>query len=90
MQEFKPQLVAVLNRDEAKLAEIASCRYVYSVVSGMEGYVWRLLREVNLVLNSVVGMVGLRPPWQPMMQEETLPLANKGNFGFAARQKGGT
>ncbi len=62
IREFMPQLVAVFDLEAARQLQIAVKDLPVKVVSGMEGLCFAATAEhADLVLNAVVGMVGLRP-----------------------------
>ena len=68
--------------EAAKQLKIAVADMSVTVVSGMEGLcLAAAAQEADLVLNSVVGMVGLRPTLAAIDAKKDVALANKGNFG---------
>ena len=78
IREFKPQLVAVFDLEAAKQLKIAVADMPVTVVSGMEGLcLAAAAQEADLVLNSVVGMVGLRPTLAAIDAKKNVALANK-------------
>ena len=78
IREFKPQLVAVFDLEAAKQLKIAIADMPVTVVSGMEGLcLVAAAEEADLVLNSVVGMVGLRPTLAAIDAKKDVALANK-------------
>ena len=78
IREFKPQLVAVFDLEAAKQLKIAVADMSVTVVSGMEGLcLAAAAQEADLVLNSVVGMVGLRPTLAAIDAKKDVALANK-------------
>ena len=78
IREFKPQLVAVFDLEAAKQLKIAVADMPVTVVSGMEGLcLAAAAQEADLVLNSVVGMVGLRPTLAAIDAKRDVALANK-------------
>lgn len=78
IREFKPQLVAVFDLNAAKKLRLAVADTPVRVVSGMEGLCEAAsLPESDVVLNSVVGMVGLRPTLAAIDAGKDVALANK-------------
>lgn len=78
IREFRPKAVAVFEEKAAlELRENIRDMEV-QVLSGMEGLCRAAAWEtVNLTLNAVVGMVGLRPTLSAIEAGKTLALANK-------------
>ena len=78
VREFKPELVCMMNEAAAielktKIADTAT-----KVVSGMDGLIeCAVYCGADTVLNSVVGMVGLRPTLEAIKAKKTIALANK-------------
>ncbi len=78
IREFEPQLVAVFDLEAAKQLKIAVADLPVTVVSGMEGLcLAAAVEEADLVLNAVVGMVGLRPTLAAIHAKKDVALANK-------------
>lgn len=78
IREFRPQLVAVFDLEAAKQLQIAVADLPVKVVSGMEGLCEAaVVEDADLVLNSVVGMVGLRPTLAAIQAKKDVALANK-------------
>ncbi len=62
VRKYKPALAVVFNEEKAKELQIAVADTATKVRSGMDGLVEAAqLPQADLVLNSVVGMVGLQP-----------------------------
>jgi 1-deoxy-D-xylulose-5-phosphate reductoisomerase len=60
--EFKPKYVAVMDENKAKQLEEKLKIYEIRVLSGMEGLKYICtLPEVEMVITSIVGMIGLEP-----------------------------
>ncbi len=78
IREFKPQAVAVFDLNSAKLLKEKVADTGVKVLSGIEG-ICELVREYDcdFVLNSVTGMVGLKPTLTAVECGKTLALANK-------------
>lgn len=78
IREFKPQLAAVFNVDAAKKLRIAVADTSVKVVAGMDGLCEAaVMSNADLVLNSVVGMVGLKPTLAAIYSHKDVALANK-------------
>nr|WP_319488142.1 1-deoxy-D-xylulose-5-phosphate reductoisomerase [uncultured Caproiciproducens sp.] len=78
IREFKPELVAVYDLNAAKILKIAVADTPVKVVAGMEGLCEAAtIGSADLVLNSVVGMVGLLPTLAAIGAKKDVALANK-------------
>ena len=78
IREWKPQLVAVFDLDAAKKLRIAVADTPVRVVQGMEGLCEAAsIACADVVCNSVVGMVGLRPTLAAIAAKKDVALANK-------------
>ncbi len=78
IREFKPQLVAVFDLNAAKSLKLAVADTPVRVVQGMEGLCEAAsFREADVILNSVVGMVGLNPTLAAIAAKKDVALANK-------------
>lgn len=78
IREFKPQAVAVFDLQAAEQLRAAVRDCDVRVYSGMEGLcALAALGEADIVLNSVVGMVGLEPTLAALRAKKQLALANK-------------
>ena len=95
-REFRPRAVALFDPAAAKDFKDRTRDLAIPVLSGMEGLSEAAAWEgADLVLNAVVGMVGLRPTLSAISAGKTLALANKetlvaggGLVTAAAREKG--
>lgn len=77
-REFKPQVVAVMDEPAAAELKIKLADMPIKVVQGMEGFIEAAaLAQNDIVLNSVVGMVGLVPTLAVIEAGKDLALANK-------------
>ena len=78
VREFRPAAVSVFDADAAKDLRDRTRDLGLTVLEGMEGLceaaAWK---SADLTLNSVVGMVGLRPTLSAIRARKTLALANK-------------
>ncbi|MDF2632011.1 MAG: 1-deoxy-D-xylulose-5-phosphate reductoisomerase [Caproiciproducens sp.] len=78
IREFKPQLAAVFDLDAAKKLKLAVADTPVRVVAGMDGVCEAAaMSSADLVLNSVVGMVGLKPTLAAIGSKKDVALANK-------------
>lgn len=78
IREFKPQAVAVFDLEAASKLRAAVRDLDVKVYSGMEGLcALTELESVDIVLNSVVGMVGLKPTLTALEAKKQMALANK-------------
>ena len=78
IREFKPQLVAVFDLNAAKNLKLAVADTPVRVVQGMEGLCEAAaIEQADVVLNSVVGMVGLMPTLSSIAAKKDVALANK-------------
>ncbi len=77
-REFKPQCVALFDENAAKDLKIKLADTDIRVLSGIEGICeCASLEETDTVLNSVVGMVGLKPTVAAINAKKEIALANK-------------
>ena len=77
-RRYRPALAVVFNEQKAKELQIALADTSVKVLSGMEGLVEAAtLPQADLVLNSVVGMVGLQPTIAAAQAKKDIALANK-------------
>ena len=78
VRKYKPELAVVFDEQKAKELKLALRDTQTRVESGMDGLVEAAqLPESDLVLNSVVGMVGLRPTIAAAQAKKDIALANK-------------
>lgn len=78
VRKNKPRLAVVYNENKAKEFKISVKDTSVKVLTGMEGLIEASsLSEADLVLNSVVGMVGLRPTLAAINNGKDVALANK-------------
>lgn len=77
-RRYKPELVAVFDRERADELKLRLADTETKVYSGMEGLIAAAtLDSADLILNSVVGMVGLRPTVAAAEAKKDIALANK-------------
>lgn len=78
IREFKPQLAAVFDLEAARKLRIAVADTPVKIVQGMEGLCEAaVINSADLVLNAVVGMVGLKPTLAAIHSKKDVALANK-------------
>ena len=78
VREFRPAAVSVFDREAAKDLRDRTQDLSLTVLTGMEGLCEAAAWEgADIVLNSVVGMVGLRPTLSAIRAKKTVALANK-------------
>lgn len=77
-REFNPQLVVMYSESAAKQLKLALKDTNIKVEYGMEGLCMAAeISTADTVLNSVVGMVGLKPTLTAAKAKKTIALANK-------------
>lgn len=80
INEFKPKYVAMMNEDCAKQIKkyCSDNNFSTEVLSGMEGLIKiATLEEIDVVVTSVVGMIGLKPTMAAIEAKKDIALANK-------------
>lgn len=78
IRKYKPNLAVVFNEDKAKILKNNIADTGTKVLCGMEGLIEAaVIRDADLVLNSVVGMVGLKPTLAAANAKKNIALANK-------------
>ena len=78
VRKYKPQLAVVFDEEKAKLFKDNIKDTDTLVLSGMDGLVSAAtIESAELVLNSVVGMVGLKPTIAAANAKKDIALANK-------------
>lgn len=76
--KFKPKIVSVGNPKKAEILKQKLNAYDIKIVQGMEGLVDVATEsKADIVLNSVVGMIGLLPTLEAIKAKKTIALANK-------------
>ena len=76
-REFKPLTIAVFDQEKAKELEIKLADTHIKVLSGVDGVCEVAQGEGDIVLNSIVGIAGLRPTLAAIEAGKTIALANK-------------
>ncbi len=78
IREFKPKVAAVMDENAYSDLKVRIADTDTRVLCGMEGFEEAAaIDECDIVLNSVVGMVGLRPTLAAIRAGKRLALANK-------------
>ncbi|TAH63259.1 MAG: 1-deoxy-D-xylulose-5-phosphate reductoisomerase [Gottschalkiaceae bacterium] len=76
--EFKPKLVAVMDQKKSIILRDRLKGYNIKVASGAEGLIEAAtLEDTKVVINSVVGMIGLIPTLEAIKAGKKIALANK-------------
>lgn len=76
--EFRPKYVVIMNYDSYVYLREKLAIYNIEVVYGMEGLILiSTLKEVDIVLTSIVGMIGLKPTIAAIRAGKVIALANK-------------
>lgn len=96
IREFRPQVVAVFDLESAKRLKLAVSDCDVKIMTGLDGLCEAaVFPKSTIVLNSVVGMIGLLPTLAAIDAGKTIALANKetlvagGSLVMnAAREKG--
>ncbi len=77
IQKFKPEICAVQNEEDAKTLRLRVDSST-KIVSGMEGLIEAAVStESSVVVNAVIGSVGLLPTLKAIEAKKTIALANK-------------
>ena len=76
-REFKPKLVVVFDEKKAKDLRIKLADTDISVLAGMDGIIEAVNDESDLVVNAIVGMVGLKPTIAAIKAKKNIAFANK-------------
>ncbi len=78
IRRFRPVVAAVYDEEAASLLKIAVADLPVRVVSGLPGLLEAAsLDQADMVVNAVVGMVGLRPTLAALENNKQVALANK-------------
>lgn len=78
IREFKPELVCMMNENAAAELKIRVADTGVKVTCGMQGLIeCATYPGSDIVLNSVVGMIGLMPTLEAIKAKKTIALANK-------------
>lgn len=78
IREFSPKIACVYNNEKAEILKIKVADCNTKIVSGMEGLFECVTQaEVDIVLMSVVGMIGIQPTIEAIKAGKDIALANK-------------
>lgn len=78
IREFAPKAAALLDESAAKQLRLSVADTGTKILSGIEGVCeCAALEETDIVINSIVGLAGLRPTLSALKSGKTLALANK-------------
>lgn len=78
LREFKPALVCVYDEEKAAKLRVAVADLPVKIVSGMEGLIEvAVVKEADIVVTAVVGMIGIRPTIAAIKAHKDIALANK-------------
>ena len=77
IREFKPKLVAVYDEEKASQLRISIADTDTRVVAGMDGILQVAADDSDLLVNAVVGMVGLAPTLEAIKAKKNIAFANK-------------
>ncbi|SCG83412.1 1-deoxy-D-xylulose-5-phosphate reductoisomerase [Proteiniborus sp. DW1] len=76
--EFNPKLVVVMDLQKSKILKDRLKGYNIKVSSGIEGLIEAVvLEDIDIVITSVVGMIGLLPTLEAIKCGKKIALANK-------------
>lgn len=76
--EFKPKVVSVYNENKAKILKQRLKPYNIKVETGINGLIdVATEKTADIILTSVVGMIGLKPTLEAIKSGKTIALANK-------------
>ena len=77
IREFRPALAVVFDEDKAKDLKIKIADTDTKVLSGMDGLYELCHDDSELIVNAVVGMVGLAPTMEAIKAKKDIAFANK-------------
>ncbi len=78
IREFKPKIAALVDENSAKELKLRVADTDTKVLSGLEGVCeCAVINDADTVINSVVGMAGLRPTLSAIDAGKKIALANK-------------
>ncbi|MBQ9768736.1 MAG: 1-deoxy-D-xylulose-5-phosphate reductoisomerase [Clostridia bacterium] len=76
-REFMPEIVAVFDETAASELKDRLNDTPITVLSGSEGVCFAAEKKVDIVLNAIVGIAGLKPTFSAMEAKNDIALANK-------------
>ena len=77
IREFKPKLAAVFDETKAAELRIKTADTGTKILSGMDGLLEIARDDSELMVNAVVGMVGLAPTLEAIKAKKNIAFANK-------------
>ncbi len=78
IKKFKPKYTVLMNENKANELKYRLNDFPTTVLSGMEGLIKvTTAKEVDLVVNAVVGSVGVKPTYEAVKAKKDIALANK-------------
>ena len=77
IREFRPKLAAVFDEEKAAQLRLSIADTDTRVVSGMDGLLQVAADDADLLVNAVVGMVGLAPTLEAIRAKKNIAFANK-------------
>ncbi len=77
IREFKPEVAAVVDEDKAKELILRVADTSTKILSGMEGMLEICRDSSDVLVNAVVGMVGLAPTLEAIRAKKDIAFANK-------------
>lgn len=81
VRKYKPLLAVVFDEEKAKEFKVNISDTDTKVLSGMDGLIAASqIKQAQLIVNSVVGMVGLQPTLAAAQAKKDIALANKETF----------
>lgn len=78
VREFKPSYVCMYSKEAADSLALKIKDMPVKVVTGMDGLIEiSTLKEADVVVTALVGMIGIRPTMEAIKAHKTIALANK-------------
>ncbi len=77
IREFKPEVAAVVDEEKAKELKLRVADTSTKILSGMEGMLEICRDSSDVLVNAVVGMVGLAPTLEAIKAKKDIAFANK-------------
>ena len=77
IREFKPKLAVVYDKGKAEELKIKTADTSTKVLTGMEGLLELANDDSELLVNAIVGMVGLAPTLEAISAKKNIAFANK-------------
>ena len=77
IREFKPEVAAVVDEEKAKELKLRVADTSTKILSGMDGMLEICRDSSDVLVNAVVGMVGLAPTLEAIKAKKDIAFANK-------------